>query len=76
MKREVAQGIIRDFPQTTLEDYVEDRLKALYLGFETVRPEDLKTLQGRIQEVKLLLDIRSQAQGVLDQARKVRLVNG
>ena len=71
MKREVAQVIIRDFPQTALEDYVQDRLQTLYLNFETVKPEDLGTLQGRIQEVKLLTSIREQAQNVLNQARKV-----
>ena len=72
MKREVAQVIIRDFPQNALEDYVEDRLKNLYCDFETIKPEDLKGLQGRIQEAKLLLKIREHAQNVLDQARKVK----
>ena len=72
MNPKVAQTIIREFSQDALEDYVNNRLEALYTGFETVKPEDLKTLQGRIQEVRLLLSIRNQAQGVLDLARKVK----
>ncbi len=70
MEPKIAQTIIRDFPQTALEDYVESRLKDLYRHFETVKPDDLKGLQGRIIEVKLLLTIRDTAQNVLNVARK------
>ena len=71
MKREIAQVIIRDFPQDSLEDYVQARLQELYGSFETVLPEDLKYLQGQITELKRLLKIREHAQNVLNQARKV-----
>lgn len=72
MTPQVAQGIIRDFPQEALEDYVKHRLEALSREFETVKPDNLGALQGRIIEVKLLLRIREDAQNVLNVARKVK----
>ena len=70
MITKTAQLIIREFPQEALEEYVKDRLETLSREFETVKPENLGALQGRITEVKLLLRIREDAQNVLNLARK------
>ena len=71
MTPQLAQIIIRDFPQDALENYVEGTLKELSKEFETVKIEDLRFLQGRITEVRSLLRLREIAQNVLNQARKV-----
>jgi hypothetical protein len=70
VKTSIAQTIIREFTQEALEDYVNYRLEALYKEFETVKPDHLGALQGRITEVKLLLRARIDAQNVLNLARK------
>lgn len=70
MKPQVAQLIIREFAQEALEDYVNYRLEVLYKEFETVKPDNLGALQGKIAEVKGLLRARNDAQNVLEQARK------
>ena len=70
MKEQVAKNVHRDFLQDTIVEYVEDRIDELHVSLETIHPDSLLEVQGRVKELRYLLRAKQYAKDVLEKAKK------
>lgn len=71
MKPEIARVIFRDFPDDTIKEYTEDRIKILQASLELATTwEQVLRLQGQVAEARYFLKSREYAENVLKNIRK------
>lgn len=64
MDKRLCEKIIQNFTFPTMEvlnDYITHRFSVLHTKMETASLEDIRALQGQIQELKILSKIRDHA---------------
>lgn len=77
MKREIASAILANLVQpkiwTTVDEYANSRIEEIRTHLDHVHSwEEVKVLQGRIEELKVFLKLRETAKNVVELENKRR----